>query len=486
MQTINSKLKTINYDSIIEKGIVFLLIFTPLAIGTVQDWSAAIMEIVSFLIFAAWLLKNLTCESSAKDFPDQAVESANKKLFISFSLILCIIVFQILPLPSQILSVLSPKNSFLYQTLIDDQAWRTISICPNATFDQMMKVMSYAAVFFVIIHHYNNEEKMKGLFRALIYIGCSLAFLAVVQKVAGNGKILWLVKIQPDWKPFGPYINKNHFAGYMEMTAPIALSYCLYLLSKVKKATDAQGSSKVKTLLMYLDNKKISSVSLAMTGVLIITGALFMTFSRGAIIGYILSMMLFILLSRSRRSLRKKTGFLVLIGAIVGLAAIASGWSMLQERFELAAQHGTTRIDTWHDSISLLKDYSFVGTGFGTFDRIYPLYQSKYPHLYFEHPENEYLEILVETGIVGFAAFWGLVIVYFSSVLKRWRERHNAFVVAITVGGISSCAAIMIHGLTDFNMRIPANAMLLTVIAAATYAAVFKVHNVRNNADERI
>ena len=482
MQTINAKLTTINYDSIIEKGIVFLLIFTPLAIGTVEDWSVAIMEIASFIIFGAWLLKSLTCEQTVPELKDQVVKFANRRLLISFVIVICIIIFQVIPLPRTLLSMLSPKTSSLYHAFIDEPGtWRPISIYPHASIDQLIRLLAYAAVFIVIVYHYNDEDKIKRLFRTVIYMGCFLAALAAFQKMFGNGKLLWVITMKPGLASFGPYINKNHFAGYMEMAGPIALAYCLYAASKIKEPSEGRESSRIKKLLSYLDNKKITTVSFAIIGVIIITGSLFITLSRGAIIGYVLSMLLFIWLCRMRRSLRKRTSFLVLMGGIVGLAVVVAGWNMVQTRFEKAPQEGAARIEVWQDSISLIRNYPILGTGLGTFDRIYPLYQTKYPDMYFEHPENEYIEFLTETGLIGFGSFFALVIVYFSSVLRKWRERHNTFVVSMTVGGISSCAAIMIHGLTDFNMRIPANAMLLTVIAAATYTGVFKVRSAREN-----
>jgi O-antigen ligase len=101
----------------------------------------------------------------------------------------------------------------------------------------------------------------------------------------------------------------------------------------------------------------------------------------------------------------------------------------------------------------------------------------------FEHAENDYIEILTDTGFTGFALIAGMICAYFYSVMKGWRIRHNNFVKCIVAGGISSCMAIVVHSLTDFNMRIPANAMLLTIIAAITYSVVFHVSERNNHND---
>ena len=130
------------------------------------------------------------------------------------------------------------------------------------------------------------------------------------------------------------------------------------------------------------------------------------------------------------------------------------------------------RPQVWMDSIGMIKDFPVWGTGLGTFSHAYPRYQSRYPTALFEHAENDYLEILTDTGITGFTVLAAAAVLFFQKVIARWMDRHGSFVKCAGAGGISSCVAMAIHSVTDFNMRIPANALLLAVVAGITYATV--------------
>jgi O-antigen ligase len=469
--------RAVSLDRVIELGLLFLLVFTPLALGTVQDWSVAIMELAAFSIFIAWAAKSYLIPGLAAP-----VETGRKRRLAGSLAAILVGVFaglallQLIPLPESVLTALSPGTAALYQALLDsDGARHAISLHPHATGTELLKLLAYAAVFTVIVHHYTTEEKLKGLFKAVIYMGCFLAFLAMAQKLFGNGKLLWFVSLKAGSSPIGPYINRNHFAGYMELAAPIALGYYLHAASRMPGLMGKKGWTRIKQLFSYLDDRKFPSVAFGLVAVLLTSGALFMTLSRGGITGFIASMLVFLWMVRSRRSLKRQSGFMLLLGGVVAFAVVIAGWSMYEARFERAAEDSAYRTDTWTDSIPIVREYPLLGTGLGAFDRTHPMYQQKHPHTYFEHAENEYIEVLVETGIAGLALVLAAMALYFSSVIKRWRERHNAFVICFVAGGVAACAALAVHGMTDFNLRIPANALLLTVIAAATYATAFKV-----------
>ena len=175
---------------------------------------------------------------------------------------------------------------------------------------------------------------------------------------------------------------------------------------------------------------------------------------------------------------------MMVAGLIIVFAVVVSGWSMLEKRFEEQGTRDTARFDVWTDAVSLVRDYPLTGTGLGTFQHAFPRYQTKYTQLLFEHAENEYVELLTETGILGLAAALGGIGVFYFLILRQWRRRHNSFVISLAAGGITSCIAVTIHGFSDFNMRIPANAMLMTVIVAATYATVFSVRGGRSSRDQ--
>ena len=93
----------------------------------------------------------------------------------------------------------------------------------------------------------------------------------------------------------------------------------------------------------------------------------------------------------------------------------------------------------------------------------------------FDHAHNDYVELLTGTGSAGFLLGAGAGLVFFRNVFRRWRQKRSMFGKCIGAGGLASLVAIAIHSFVDFNLHIPANAMLFAVISAITYAAIFNV-----------
>ncbi|MBI3756323.1 MAG: O-antigen ligase family protein [Deltaproteobacteria bacterium] len=457
-------------NTVIEKGIIFLLIFTPLAIGTVQQWAVSIMETAAFIIFGAWLLKMVV---------EGKVITLKTPLIIFFAAMILLIIFQILPLPGGLLDIISPSAGKAYKKFIDDTdgVWRTISLYSDATKGELFKLLSYAAIFFVIINHYKTEAQANHIVRTIIYMGSFLAVFAVIQKVLWNGKLFWFYPLKAGVHSdmtyiWGPYINHNHFAGYMEMAIPLGLGLLFYKASNIKTLPNISLSKKIAS---FANSGELAPMVLLALSALIMSAALFLSLSRGGIIGFTVSMLFFIGITRTRRSLKKKAGVFALSGIVIFFLVVMASWSRIEYRFKGVGGEGINRPEIWTDTVGIVKDFPIFGTGLGTFKNIYPGYQTGHSGFLFEHAENDYIEILTDTGFAGFMIVTGMMCVFFYSGIKAWRLRRNLFVKSVAAGGLSSCAAIAAHSFTDFNLRIPANALLLTIIAAITYAAVFNI-----------
>jgi O-antigen ligase len=459
-------------DAVIEKGIVFLLIFTPLAIGTVHVWSAAVMELAAFLVLAAWFMKSGNAG---------VVMLPNKALFLLFGIFIALITAQLIPMPSGLLHVLSPNTDRFYERFSDsgNASWRTLSIYPWATLQELLKLLSYAAIFFVIVNHYRTREQVDSLVRTIVFLAFGLVVFAFVQKFTWNGRLFWLFPLGAhtestrNFMVWGPFINRNHFAGYLELAIPLGLGMVLY---DAAKTDTSRHPSLLRRFAAVIGSKRFSSLVLWFVLSLALIGALFMTLSRGGIIGFLCSAVLFSVLARMRRGLKKKTGILLIAGIVVLLTVVVAGWGRIEGRFgQLGEAHALRRAAVWDDSMGIVRDFPVFGTGFGTFRESYPRYQSHSSTARYDHAHNDYVELLTDAGLTGFLGGIALAAAFFILVLKAWMKRHRTYVKAIGAGGMASLSAIAVHSVTDFNLHIPANALLLSVIAALTYSVVFTV-----------
>jgi hypothetical protein len=309
-------------EQVVEKGVLFLLIFTPLAIGTVQPWSTAVMELVSFTVFGAWILTL---------WHKQEIKIVLPPFLIAAAGLVLLVLLQLVPMPDSILAALSPATTRLYQqlSLPGDVSWRTISIRPEATWEELYKVLAYAAIFTVIINHYRTREQVSALVRAIVLIGTGLAFFGVLQKMTWNGNLFWIYPIREGLLPMGPYINRNHFAGYLEMAIPLGLGLILDRSARMGSYKQLPLLSRINAVLGDRYFPAIVFLSLA---VLVMTGALFLSLSRGGMIGWSAGLFAFAMLARSKRSIRKRIVVIAGVGLAVLVLVVIAGWSRIEHR----------------------------------------------------------------------------------------------------------------------------------------------------------
>lgn len=457
-------------DGLIERGLQVLLCFTLAAFGSVQPWAVAVMEVLSFLLLGTWVLSMIRTGR---------VEISMTPVILLWAAVCGLIALQLVPLPFAAVRFLSPAaaNVLLDAGVGGPGSWHPLSVHPRATQEDLFKVLAYFSVFLVIVHTYRTPRQVKRMVATILSLGVVLVVFAVLQKGTWNGKLYWLFPVPGGIESnlnyiWGAFINRNHFAGYLEMTAPLGMGMLLYRMSQ-ERSGRRQPSQQA---LRFLSSSELPKLLLIGTAVFISTGGIFLCISRGGIMGITAASAVFLLMTKSRRAIRKRAHLVIIIGTALMFFVTAAAWERISDRFgELADTNRIMRAQMWPDALALAAEYPVAGSGAGTFNDIFPRYQRHYSTFRFEHAENDYLEIAVELGGTGIVCVLALATCYFGSVVRRWRERKNLFVTSVAAGGISSIVALMVHGMTDFNLRIPANAMLLTIIAALTYATVHTV-----------
>jgi len=165
--------------------------------------------------------------------------------------------------------------------------------------------------------------------------------------------------------------------------------------------------------------------------------------------------------------------FLKVSFVIITIVALNVGIGSVIERFALDDLLHEGRPIVWGKVVEIIGDYPLFGTGLGTFASIYPAYDESGKSVRYSHAHNDYLEYLSELGVVGLILLLGgLVFIVVSSFLI-WRVRRHPEVKGLALGGIVAVVAILIHSITDFNLHIPANMVLFTVILALILVTAF-------------
>lgn len=483
---------------IIVSGVIGLVAFTPVAIGTVHVWAFTVMEIVVICLVIAWMTK-LLCQTgeSVEESPgnrEGLICNISRNgwgfvktpLNIPFLIFACIVLFQIVPLPSSVIQFLSPETHEIYSNylpagglasmqagkLASWQAWRTISINPHSTRIELFKVLSYVTVFFLIVNNFKTRREINCLIIAIILVGSFEAVYGFYEYSTGNKHILFLSRKYISNRLAGTYVNPNHLAGLLEMVVPAAIAFALCRKEGVYKnkppvpIVDTKGLPFSAKVSLFFSKRNFANIVLFIfIGFLV--GAIFLSQSRFGVVGFLVSIWLFGLYAFRRYY--KTTGRVIVFSGLLGILFFASwmGFEPLYKRFSATSELTVKmRTDIWKDTGGIVKDFPIFGAGKGTFVDIYPKYRTFSNDFTYYHAHNDYLELISEMGLLGLAVtvIGGGFFAY--KIIHRLTKRRNTYVKHISAGLLCSLAAIVIHSVTDFNMFIPANALLFSTILA--------------------
>jgi O-antigen ligase len=297
--------------------------------------------------------------------------------------------------------------------------------------------------------------------------GSVLAVYAIVARAA-LGSLLYGRIAVPTVAPFGPFVNKNHFAGYVEMAAVLAIGLGRGLSRQAAGAREGSSSW-------------ASSLSLAAFAAAAGMGmAVLLSLSRGGVLGLVSGLAVFAILDLATSRRPHPIGrVLVPVGMAALLVALAVALPgevhdrLLGTRRD--DRSAVFRMDTWREAFRAWTASPIAGQGMGAFADTLPRYKTTAGAFRVEHPENEPLEMAVEGGLIGLGAVafaLSAALVRATSGIRGDRDRVLRGVVA---GGIAGACGLLVHGLVDFNLRIPSNAALFLVLVALAMAPLGSV-----------
>ena len=355
---------------------------------------------------------------------------------------------------------------------------------PFATAYEGLKFLCYFLAVWLTINLVNHGAKkgpMDYAFAVALLVsftGALISTVAVVQ--AGLGTKL----IYGFWQPYhshqfvGPYVNRNHFAGYLEMALPLGMGLLGALIFLYQSRWQERKQS--------LANKQVTLILGVGLFVLLMFIGLLFSLSRGGIISasIVLAAQLPILLALLFRgkSLKKFMALGLAFVIITGITAWLIPWEKIRERLSSVPTESITtnvRFHVFMDTWNMSKNFPLFGSGMGSFERVFPRYKTWPRQGLFQHAHNDYLEFLAETGWLGFAALSAFFIwvaarglIYIFTVLRSDTQFPGhviarAFIVSGSLGAVFS---ILLHSAVDFNLRIPANALLFFVLCGITVA----------------
>jgi O-antigen ligase len=271
----------------------------------------------------------------------------------------------------------------------------------------------------------------------------------------------------------------NHFAGFLEMVLPLALALALYHWRKSRR----RSRRSVSGLFEFLgDSERLKSLLLALAAALMLVSIVF-SFSRMGMIAALFSLAVMaavISITGHRRSASAATPVraLLIVSFLAAAVAIVAwlGGGPVVHRFELLPQNeplavgGQGRVALWHETLPLLRAHPWTGIGLGGFPYAFTRLQSMKLTFVFDYAHNDYLQLAIELGIPCAAVLFALLYwLTFRTLLAAVRSRSE-FTRAVALGSLAGSAALLLHSAADFNLYIPANALVFASVMGLGYA----------------
>jgi O-antigen ligase len=361
---------------------------------------------------------------------------------------------QLLPLPPLLLSWLSPGSFSFYNdnALVPLSGWqaRPITASPPDTARGLVFLLGMTLLYFSVYREFDHPAWRRRLAKTIVFVGFVMTIEALIQQAYTATMIYGVYQPPWDWAVFGPYVNRNLFAGYMLMALPLAVGLTGETLDDLRRAWRRRRRHRWLALGDPEGSAFVRWGAVAMTLVV----GLWATRSRGAAFGLLVWALAAPFFARRR-----------LLTALVVLVVIGLGVAWLGMEANLGAFQGRgyldmPRLQIWGDSLRLALLHPVLGSGLNAFGTALPPRQTVLRAEWIGTTHNDYLQVLVDLGLVG-AAIGALLLWQLLRTGVR-ASRQGAF----HAGVFGSLLALLAHNLVDSNWQLPANAATVVAVAA--------------------
>jgi O-antigen ligase len=403
------------------------VVTTTLAFGTVHAWSLAAFQASAALVLALWMF------------------DAWRTRVLRVSL-------NPLQLPLVGLFVIGLA-----------QVGAGLTFDPQATRVALLEIAGLVVYFAAALAFVDSPKRLKLMARLVVIFGFLLAVYGLMQHFVNPRTIFW-VREPKQAEPFGPYVNRHHFAGYMELVLamPLGLMFA--------------GAVERERMLLYAFASSMMAIALVMTN------------SRGGLVSMVCEILFLAAVSSLARTrvrdeeeeeggsrlraaaVRVGLGFAMILAVFVGVLYFGGEGALSRMVGTVNSADPTTgRAQFWRGALKIIADHPLFGTGLGSFGAAYTRYDTGSGAYRLEQAHNDYLQIFSDAGVVGGLLGVVFVLLLFRMALRRMHSRDR-FRRGVALGALAGCAGALVHSFFDFTLHTTANALMFLLLAALATA----------------
>jgi O-antigen ligase len=433
---------------LIQASLIAGLALAVLAFGGTDKVAFAIVQLLFF--------------GTAAFFVASAPESGfrlSAKLIVVPAVLTGIVLLQLCPLPESWLHRLAGGK--VSPTGVSA---RYLSFEPHATRDHFLILLACFVAFYFAQIVSQDRRRKKFFIASLVALGTFEAFYGMVQYLTGWQQIFSYVKKFDLEEATGTYINRNHYAGFLEMILPFSLALVFYQYAKLR------GNPGIRMTFRKLAAKSaFQRLILSLCVAVVLCTALAFSRSRMGILAAASSVLVIcalIAISRfhGRMSFLLAATFIVLsigLAVWVGPGPIVSRFQNVNDEYSFTGQ---SRVSIWRDALPLIQHHPWLGTGLGTFPIAFTNGQTAFLGQFVNHAHNDYLEAASDLGVTAALLLFASIVLILAHAVRTFLCDHRDFERVVALGCVGSIVAILLHSFADFNLYIPANALLFSAI----------------------
>jgi len=455
---------------IVDGGLAAVIFAVPYAMGGRHPLGQLILVALAVVTTLAWAIRqSLSVHPTWRPTWALALFSAGAIL----------VILQTIPLPQLLLERLAPHYAEILPLWSVGQPgsaslgrWSFISLTPEDTRAGLVLFLAYGLLFFVTVQRIKVFEDVERLLRWCAVSAVCMAVFGLVQYIAGNGEFFWFYT-HPFSNTFGgakgSFTNKNHFAHFLALGAGPLIWWLLSVSRRMRPrihntlqpSTSGDRWEELKTYLLGL-------------ALVVVVFAVLMSLSRGGMAALILASVVSAAVCYwASAGAGRFLGILLAACVLIGAALSVFGLDHVGRRLETLTSDSSEqkdrfggRLTIWTTAANAATNYIWFGSGVGSFREVYPMYADSAvdENIEFTHAENSYLQVLLETGVIGLGLSISGIILWGSWCVAGWKGPVRLKVCAGAIAG--SLAAATAQALVDYVWYVPA-CMAITAILAA-------------------
>jgi len=367
---------------------------------------------------------------------------------------------QLLPLPVEILKLLSPQAArwHIAAAAPDILGAAPLTLDPYATLEAACKSTAYVAFFALSLILLRDRDRIRYAAYALIASGVFQALYGALIALQSTAQLA-----------SGTFANRNHYAAYLTLCLSVGIGVLIANLSGAKPQSWGRF---FRNLMQWIITPKMA----LRLGLVVMVIAVVLTRSRMGNSSFFVSLLItgVVGLVLARHATKSMVILLVSL-VVIDLLLVGTyfGTQRVIERIVQTSAETEDRGAVAGYALQMWKDYPVFGSGLGSFAAVFPRYSAEGTPMSYTHAHNDYLEFAAEVGALGLPLLGLMVAMSFAAALRAQYLRRDPLMRGLSFAAMMGILALMIHSAVDFSLQIPANALTFMLLLAFAWISLY-------------